>query len=255
MTGRAWERILSAIQSELLEMQRIIKQSLQSLAAHTAEEFGHLVSASLQHTLPSVLVLLSARLFGPPTAPVIALAAVVHFICLAAQAHQSVQEWSGAGDPRQCYQYPVLAGDYLYSHFFNCLCHHGILQYLQPLAQIICEISEGSILRLQNKENASAELLKKVVRKEVAALIGESCHLAARLAGASEEEQEILYRFGLNFGMALGLSNLGLEADAYVEEALAALDKLPFGESREALKELVTLWHQSTRLDLALQVV
>ena len=256
MSEGAWERVLSPIQGELLEMQKIVRQSLHSSKAPAAGEPGQLLTFASQHTLPSVLVLLCARLFGPPAAPVIALAAVVHFIYLAARSHQSVQEWPGTGDPRVCYQYPVLVGDYLYSHFFNCLCRHGILSYLQPLARVICQISEGSILRLQNnKEISRAELLRKAALKEGALLLGESCRLAARLCGASEEEEEILYRFGLNYGMALVLNDLGFEVRAYVEKALALLDRLPLGEAREALKELVVLWYQAARPDLALQVV
>lgn len=255
MNGEAWERVCALIQGELLEVQKIVRQSLHFHKAPAAGEPEELLIFTSQHTLPSVLVLLCARLFGPPAAPVIALAAVVHFIYLAARSHQRVQEWPGTGDPRECYQYPVLVGDYLYSHFFNCLCRHDILPYLRPLAQVICQISEGSILRLQNKDCPSPELLKKAALKEVALLVGKGCRLAAHLCRASEEEEEILYRFGLNYGMALALSDLGFEVSAYIKRALALLDRLPLGEAREALKELVVLCCRPAYPDLAVQVV
>lgn len=255
MNGGAWERICALIQDELFEMQKIVRQSLHCYRAPAAGEPAEMSTCTSQYTLPSMLVLLCARLFGPPAAPVIALAAVVHFIYLAARSHRSVQEWPGKGDPRECYQYPVLVGDYLYSHFFNCLCRHDILPYLQPLAQVICQISEGNILRLQHKEPASPELLKKAALKEVALLMGKSCRLAANLCRASKEEEEILYRFGLNYGLALALGDLGMEAGAYVERALKLLDRLPLGEAREALRELVLLCCRSAYSDLAVQVV
>ncbi|MBE3587253.1 MAG: polyprenyl synthetase family protein [Thermoanaerobacteraceae bacterium] len=212
-----------------------------------------------QELIRPAMVLLSARLFGPLNTPLIALAAVIQFIYLASRVHQNVREAGGpaTGDPRDGYQFPVLVGDYLYGRFFTSLCDYGIVRYLESLSRVICEINEGGILRLQNNQN-NPDLVNKIVYKETAALMGTGCGLAAHLAGAPEQEQQELTRYGVNLGMALGLQeypDLRRDINAHLDKAAATLTQLPPGEARDALKLIAQHLRHPAETALELQVV
>ncbi len=248
-----FDRVLAPIQAELQETKNILAKSFQIRAGHLAS-FARLVPGCLHDVIRPALVLLSARIFAPLNTQAVALAAVVQFIYLAAQLHRSVREWPGPGDPKDGYQFPILVGDYFYSRFFTCLCDHGVVKYLKPLSKIICKMSEGGILRVQSgDEPKNPDLLKQIVYKETAVLFGGGCRLAGHLAGAPEREQEILERFGINFGMAVGLNDYAQENNSYLEEAFRELTYLPPGESRDTLEQLIRLLQQDNA-GLAAQV-
>ncbi|MQL52046.1 hypothetical protein GFC01_07145 [Desulfofundulus thermobenzoicus] len=251
-------RVLSCIQLELQQTHNILFKSFQIKAGHLSS-FARVVPDHFHELIRPAMVLLSARLFGPLNTPVIALAAVIQFIYLASRVHQNVSEADGpaTGDPRDGYQFPVLVGDYLYGRFFTSLCDYGLVCYLESLSRVICEMNEGGILRLQNRHQNNPDLVHKIVYKETAALMGTGCGLAARLAGAPEQEQQKLTRYGVNLGMALGLQeypDLRRDINAHLDKASATLTQLPPGEAREALK-LLTQHLRHPEAALELQVV
>ncbi|MDQ0285990.1 geranylgeranyl pyrophosphate synthase [Desulfofundulus luciae] len=248
-----FDRVLAPIKSELQQAQNILAKSHQIRAGHLGR-FASLVPGSFHDIIRPALVLLSARIFAPLNSQAVALAAVIQFIYLAARIHRNVRECPGPEDPTDGYQFPVLVGDYFYSRFFTCLCNHGVVKYLKPLSRIICEMSEGGILRIKSGDGQlNADVLKQIVYKETAVLFGGGCRLAGHLAGASEREQKALDRLGTSFGMAVGLSEYAQETNGYLGEALLALTGLPPGESRDILEQLILLF-QKQNAGLAVQV-
>lgn len=215
--------------------------------------FAHLELCRLNSILRPALVILSAGMFGRITDKVIALAGILQYIYLASCIHKGINEdleisQAATGDPRDGCQFPVLVGDYFYGRFFTSLCDAGIVEYLHPLAEIICVINEGGVVRLRNSGAAGLKTLPgcELLRKETAEMLSGCCVLGARLNGAGGRQEETLGRFGVNLGIALGLMEQGGgfedQATAYLREALPELDKLPAGPSRTALRELVELF-------------
>jgi len=236
-------RVLSPIQNELLRMEELLEKSFQIKSGHLSS-FAHLPAGAVDGVFRPALVLLSAGLFGPLLPQVVVLAAVVQFIYLAVAVHRGIGEGNSPhtpSDPRDGHQFPVLVGDYLYGRFFTSLCDAGIVHYLRPLSEVICQINEGHILRLKSSFSGKNIPWLKVVQLETASLTGAACELGAHLAGAPVEQREILKRFGAHLGMARGCRENGLLAEgenffSLAEQELAAL---PAGEFHRAMKYLI----------------
>ncbi|MFZ5639170.1 MAG: demethylmenaquinone methyltransferase [Bacillota bacterium] len=229
------------ISSDLQKVDAKINQALRIRPGYISQ-FAHLDLNPLQKIFHPALVLLTGRLFNQVGEKMVSLAAVVQFIYMAAMVHFGVDEDSDeTGDIRDGAQFPVLVGDYLYGRFFTTLCAGGIVEYLQPLAVIIGEMNLGAVLRvkesLPQRENDPG-----VIEKETAALTSGCCRLAARLAGAGADAERELSDFGYNLGMGYGLLERNLPrdlADGYFDHAMARLDSMPAGDSRQSLATLV----------------
>lgn len=239
--------ILQPIEKELQTVHNLIKKQLTIKAGHVGS-FAHLEFSFINKTIRPALVILTSRIYGCDPKKAAALASVFQFIYMASNVHQGISENDsdfvrGDSDPRDGSQFPVLVGDYLYGKFFTFLCDAGIINLLHPLAEIICQIHEGSILRKKlSGPNPSSQVFREVVRKETAELIGGCCALSTRLAGAPEEDQRLLRGFGQNLGMAYGFLEHGVPveyATSYLNEALANLSMVPDKPEKAVLEQLV----------------
>jgi len=245
-----FREVLLPIREELEQMQSILNRTFKIRAGNLAD-FVHLDFSCVNDFFRPALVILSASLFTLPSRQVIFLAAVVQFIYMAFQVHKNVAEdgnrFAGTDDHRNGYQFPVLVGDYLYSRFFAGLCDAGLLKYLRPLSELICQFNEGNILRFKNvKEEQAAPdtLLKKIIEKESAVFVAASCRMGGELGGAREPDLKRLYHFGFNLGMSLGLLEEQAgpdEAALYLQKALSYLATLPPGINRDTMEQMACL--------------
>lgn len=239
--------ILQPIEKELHSVHNLIKEQLTIKAGYVGS-FAHLEFSYINKTIRPALVILSSRIYGCAPEKAAALASVFQFIYMAASVHEGIPESDsdyirGDSDPRNGSQFPVLVGDYLYGKFFTFLCDADIINLLQPLAEIICLIHEGGILKKKvNGQSLSSQVFHEVVRKETAELFAGCCVLSARLAGAPVKAQELMERFGQNLGMAYGLleqDSAKEYASVYLKEALNNLSLIPEKPERAVLEQLV----------------
>jgi geranylgeranyl pyrophosphate synthase len=239
--------ILKPIEEELQAVNKLAEKHLLIKGIHIGK-FAHIELTYNDKVIRPALVILSSRIYGLFGEKAVALACVFHFIHMATRVHQSIPEKDSDytkedSDPRDGSQFPVLVGDYLYGKYFSLLYKSGMINFLGPLADIICQIHEGGIMesRITGK-NPALESFREVVRKETAELFAGCCVMGAVLAGASKKDQEIMRRFGLNFGMASGLLERGADAgyvDEYLHEAIAALGDVPEVKEKALLEQLV----------------
>ncbi|ACV62498.1 Geranylgeranyl pyrophosphate synthase-like protein [Desulfofarcimen acetoxidans DSM 771] len=245
-------QVFSSIKKELENVYQKIERELVIKAGHISS-FAHLKHSVIDYAIRPALVIFSGRMFGRLSEKTLALAAVCQFIHMAAQVHVDVNEQSTAQipgqehDPRDGSQFPVLVGDYLYGKFFTTLCDYGIVNFLKPLSEIICQINEGGLLRQKeiNSKVKSQVVARDVVRRETAELFAGCCSLAAESAEAGSSECLALYKFGKNFGMAYGLLENGMPFDQvvhYLNLALGELSLFNKCQARESLEELVNLF-------------
>lgn len=239
--------ILQPIEEELHSVHNLIKNQLTIKAGYVGS-FAHLEFSFINKTIRPALVILSSRIYGCNPEKAAALASVFQFIYMASSVHEGITENDsdyirGDSDPRDGSQFPVLVGDYLYGKFFTFLCDAGIINLLHPLAEIICLIHEGGIIKKKvTGQSPSSQVFREVVRKETAELFAGCCALGARLAGAPEKDQDLMRRFGQNLGMAYGLLEQGITmeyAAPYLKEALSDLAHIPDKQERDVLEQLV----------------
>lgn len=148
------------------------------------------------------LLLAIARAYGYEKEKALGVAVVIQFIYLATLVHSEVgDELKDTEQPN--IQLPILVGDFLYSQFFRYLGLYNVLEYLTPLSRVVCEIHEAGVLKrmLTSGDCPNSE----IIGKEFGSLTSAACLIGAKLAGASQDDQELLGRFGHQLGMAMGL--------------------------------------------------
>lgn len=239
--------ISTPIDDELLAVHNLIKKHLTIKTGYLGT-YAHLDFSSINKNIRPVLVILSSRIYGLAREKTIALAGVIQFIYMASNVHQGISEndseyYRGNVDPKDGSQFPVLVGDYLYGKFFFFLSEAGILNLLDPLAEIICQIHEGGLLKKKlTRQVPPSKAFREVVRKETATLFAGCCSLGALLTDAAPEDRESMRCYGLNLGMAYGLLEHGIPMEhvsTYLVEALNSLSSVSAGPERTLLEKLV----------------
>jgi len=238
-----------------------IKEDLENASCLFREEFPPIIGRAgdltgLEHlsvdkAIRPALVILSSRIYGGNPEKTAVLAVVFQFIYLASKVQDSFAEFeqpvSASEDCVHCEEnrFSVLLGDYLYSKSAFILLESGITGMLRVLAEIVRQVHEGLILK--NKItgfNPASKAFHDIIRKVTAELFAGCCLLGARLAGAAEEDQEIMRRFGQNFGMAFGLSELGAAVEQttfYADKARECLLLAPARPEKVVLEQLVNM--------------
>jgi geranylgeranyl pyrophosphate synthase len=239
--------ILKPVEKEIQSVGELVQRQLFIKSAHIGT-FAHLEFSYMDRVIRPALVILSSRLYGHVEEKTAALACVFQFIYLASKVQKSIPEKDSDyiredSDPRDGSQFPVLVGDYLYGKFFSFLHHAGMIEFLGPLAEIICQIHEGGILKNNiDGKNPVSEANCEVVRKVTAELFAGCCAMGARLAGASENDCANMRHIGLNIGMAWGLMDQGADAKysaGYLQVAMAALEDVPEKSEKAIMKQII----------------
>ncbi|MDD3654588.1 MAG: polyprenyl synthetase family protein [Desulfotomaculaceae bacterium] len=239
------DNILQLIGSDLGQVKDFIDRELPADMGLVTRMAGFEFSQADMIIRPA-LVILSSRAYGGDSGKTIALASVFQLAYMAFRAHDSIAE-RNSGQRRGpglldevCF--PVLIGDYLYSKAYSVLIKAGITGMLLNLAEIIGMINEGGIIK--RRMGPAPRVFYEIVRKDSAEIFAGCCFLGARLAGAPEDEQQILRNFGRNLGMAYGLREYGVSFEqrtVYLEEAMNYLSMLPERPERDVLGQLVSL--------------
>ncbi len=239
--------ILQPIEKELQSVHKLIQSQLIIKAGYIGS-FAHLEFSPINKTIRPALVILSSRVYGSNPEKTTVLASVFQFIYMASKVHEGISEDDsdyirGDSDPRDGSQFPVLVGDFLFGKSFTFLCEADMLNMLRPLAEIVCQVHEGGIIRKKiTGQDPPPKAFLEVIRKETAELFAGCCALGARLAGAPEEDQKIIRHFGQNVGMAYGLLEQGIAkeyAPVYLEEALNNLSFIPDKPEKNILEKIV----------------
>ncbi|MDD4766642.1 MAG: polyprenyl synthetase family protein [Desulfotomaculaceae bacterium] len=239
--------IVKPIENELHAVNNFIEKEMFIRTTHIGR-YAHLEFSYSDKVIRPALVILSSRLYGYTGEKALHLACVFQFTHMASIAHKFIPEKDTDyiredSDPRDGSQLPILVGDYFYGKTFAFLYNTGLSNFMGSIAEIICRIHEGGILKNRMKvNNPASQAYREVVRKETAELFAGCAVMGARLAGASVEQQESMRCLGINIGMASGIMERGATvkfAAAYLEEALANLRDVPDLEERYILEQII----------------
>ncbi len=239
--------IIKPIEKELHIVNNIVEKEMYIKSTHIGR-YAHLELTYSERVIRPALVILSARIYGYTGKKALYLASIFQFTHLASIVHKFIPEKDtdyirGDSDPRDGSQFPILVGDYLYGKGFSSLYNADMISFMGPIAEIVCRIHEGGILRNKIKgNNFASEAYLEVVRKETAELFAGCSAMGARLAGVSADQQEKMKQLGMNIGMAYGLTEHNTAAKfavAYLENALAVLLGVPDVAEKYILEQVI----------------
>ena len=183
---------------------------------------GHLIAAGGKRLRP-LLTLASAGICNYRGKNHISLATAVEFIHTATLLHDDVVDDSDLRRGRDTAnsvwgnQSSVLVGDFLFSRAFRLMVQSDSIRVLDILANASAVIAEGEVAQLTTANNTDTEedSYLNVISSKTAALFAAACQIGAVIAERSTHEEDALYQYGLNLGIAFQLVDDYLDYDVF----------------------------------------
>lgn len=210
----ALDRLSALVGGDLVQVNEVIVERMQSKVALVPQLAGHIVAAGGKRLRP-MLTLASARLCGYEGRRHLALAACVEFIHTATLLHDDVVDGSGlrrglaTANAVWGNKSSVLVGDFLFSRAFQLMVADGSLEVLHILADAAADIAEGEVHQLMTANDTSTDeaLYLDVIRAKTATLFSAACRIGAVVADRPVAEADALGDYGLNLGISYQLAD------------------------------------------------
>ena len=202
------------IQAELIQVQQKIAEQYQDSDEQLALVLQEL-SARQGKMLRPAMVLLCGELFSEIRPEHIDFAAVIELIHIASLLHDDVidnadlRRGQSSANVRWGNNAAVLLGDFLLSRAFLLSASTQTNGAAVTLGIAVQQMCTGELK--QNLFRSRLDLTEqdyfRMIEAKTAALFQCSCQLGAMVSGASEEQQQMAGRFGLQFGMAFQIAD------------------------------------------------
>jgi octaprenyl-diphosphate synthase len=157
-----------------------------------------------------MLVLLSARLFGPIEEPSYTAASLVELLHTATLVHDDVVDDSN--ERRGFFsinalwknKIAVLVGDFLLSQGLSLAVKHNQYKMLEIVSRAVKEMAEGELLQMEKARrlDIKEDIYYDIIRQKTASLIAAACCAGAISTAPDEETIQRMWLFGEKTGMA-----------------------------------------------------
>ena len=197
------------VRSDLHQVEREFARHVQSQVA-VIPAIGNYVQDSGGKRIRPAVLLMAARMAGYTGERAVLYAAVIEFIHTATLVHDDIIDESelrrgrDAVHTRWGNHVTVLFGDFLYLKSMSLALTQDHLEIIRLLCDVTLRIVEGEIYQLT--KNGVVDLSEEehfdIVRRKTAYLFAGSAKIAGMLGPTSREQQDALWEYGLNIGMA-----------------------------------------------------
>ena len=197
------------IRQDLLEVEREFARHVQSQVA-LIPTIGNYVKESGGKRIRPAVLLMAARMAGYTGDRAVLYASVIEFIHTATLVHDDIIDESElrrgreAAHTRWGNHVTVLFGDFLYLKSMSLALTHDNLEVIRLLCDVTLRIVEGEIHQLT--KNGVVELSEEehfdIVRRKTAYLFAGCAKIGGMLGPTTGEQQEALWEYGFNIGMA-----------------------------------------------------
>lgn len=206
--------IYGPVQAELSQVDEILRHELRSRYDFVDQLVKHAFRLGGKRLRPALL-LLSARACGRMSPEHLTLAAVVEMIHTATLVHDDVLDEAAVRrhletvNARWNNEASVLLGDYLFTHAFYLASTLDTTFACQTIGRATNTVCEGELRQVHSRGNfdLSEEEYLSLIEAKTAELCACCCLLGAHYAGASEEIQQGLERFGRHLGIAFQITD------------------------------------------------
>ncbi len=207
-----FREILDLLRDDLEKVEREISvQSVSPVDAVTS--IGQYLQTGGGKRLRPILLLLSAKLFGPAADGAIRLAAVVEMLHTATLIHDDVIDFAKTRRGRPAINVvwgnhtSVLAGDWLYMQAFQAALRERNFHVLDVLIGLTQDMVEGELLQLERigKVDITEADYMELVDRKTASLFSVCARLGTLVGGGDEAAETRMGEFGWNLGIAFQL--------------------------------------------------
>jgi octaprenyl-diphosphate synthase len=244
--------IQALVAEDMAAVNHLIRTRLASDVVLINQISEHIIAAGGKRLRP-MLVLLAARALGYRGSDHVQTAAIIEFIHTSTLLHDDVVDESDLRRGRKTANAlwgnaaSVLVGDFLYSRSFQLMVELDRMPIMRILANTTNAIAEGEVLQLLHVHNPDTDeaAYLRVIERKTAVLFAAATRLGALLAGADEDRQAALERYGLALGYAFQIADDVLD---YTADS-AALGK-NLGDDLAEGKATLPLIHALARVDV-----
>jgi octaprenyl-diphosphate synthase len=206
--------LFEPIRDDLREVEREFARHIQSQIALIPTIGNYIQDSGGKRIRPAVL-LMAARLAGYAGEAAVLYASVLEFIHTATLVHDDIideaelRRGRDAVHTRWGNHVTVLFGDFLYLKSMSLALTQDRLDIIRLLCDVTLRIVEGEIYQLT--KNGTIDLTEDehfdIVRRKTAYLFAGCAKIGGMLGTISREQQEALWDYGLNIGMAFQIAD------------------------------------------------
>ncbi len=197
------------IREDLGEVEREFARHIQSQVALIPQIGNYIQDSGGKRIRPAVL-LMAARMAGYSGEKAVLYASVIEFIHTATLVHDDIIDESELRRGREAVHtrwgnhVTVLFGDFLYLKSMSLALTQDSLEIIRLLCDVTLRIVEGEIYQLT--KNGVVDLTEEehfdIMRRKTAFLFAGCAKIGGMLGPTTREQQEALWDYGLNIGMA-----------------------------------------------------
>jgi octaprenyl-diphosphate synthase len=209
---------LSEIKSYLKKDLKQYKKTLVDVLASNVFLIDNITKYIVKHKgkgLRPLLVILSAKLLASPNEKTYQVATIVELLHTATLIHDDVVDDAivrrGFPSINAIWKnkISVLMGDYLLAKSLISATETGDMEIMSTLADTAKRLSKGELLQIEKsrKLNITEKEYFKMISDKTAALISACCELGAMTVSNSQEEREILRKYGEYLGIAFQIKD------------------------------------------------
>lgn len=208
------DNIKQPIATELDTFEERFREAMRSHVPLLDKITWYIVQSKGKQVRP-MLVLLSARLFGPIGEPSYTAASLVELLHTATLVHDDVVD--DANERRGFFsinalwknKIAVLVGDYLLSQGLLLSVKNGQYRLLEIVSRAVKEMAEGELLQMEKARrlDIKEEIYYDIIRQKTASLIAAACCAGAASTAGDDETIEKMRLFGEKTGMAFQIKD------------------------------------------------
>jgi octaprenyl-diphosphate synthase len=202
-------QLFEPVRHDLREVEKEFARHVQSHVAVIPQIGSYIQAGGGKRIRPAVL-LMSARMAGYTGERAVLYASVIEFIHTATLVHDDIIDESelrrgrDAVHTRWGNHVTVLFGDFLYLKSMSLALSQDCLEIIRLLCDVTLRVVEGEIYQLT--KNGVVDLSEEehfdIIRRKTAFLFAGSAKIGGMLGSITREQQEALWDYGLNIGMA-----------------------------------------------------
>ena len=207
-------QMFEPIRDDLKQVEREFARHVQSQVALIPTIGNYIQDGGGKRIRPAVL-LMAARMAGYTGDAAVLYASVIEFIHTATLVHDDIIDESELRRGREAVHtrwgnhVTVLFGDFLYLKSMSLALTQDSLEIIRLLCDVTLRIVEGEIYQLT--KNGVVDLTEDehfdIMRRKTAYLFAGSAKIGAMLGSTTREQQEALWDYGLNIGMAFQIAD------------------------------------------------
>jgi octaprenyl-diphosphate synthase len=202
-------QLFEPIREDLQQVESAFSRHVQSTIG-IIPAIGRYVQAGGGKRIRPAVLLMAARMTGANREPAVLHASVIEFIHTATLVHDDiideadVRRGRDAVHTRWGNHVTVLFGDFLYLKSMSLALTQDTLEIVRLLCDVTLRIVEGEIYQLTKKGvvDLGEEEHFDIVRRKTALLFAGSARIGGMLGPTTREQQDALWDYGLNIGMA-----------------------------------------------------